>query len=387
VNRILYIASYNLFIRFGGGLASLAYYEAVKHIYDPKNIDFILPQESIDNTVNKENYFGVPRRNKLIAIVSSFLGNLHRFRKYVFNHLEKYPRRYKLCIINGGIYAGDMINDIKLFNIVVVVIHHNYEREYAVDNKTLSSFWGIFPYYVIRNEKNAYYQADLNLFLTKSDMVLFEKQYGRCNGKKAVIGTFEPFQQTLPVIEKGVRPYTMVITGSLESRQTECGIKDFYKNYYVFLHKEFQNVKILLAGRNPTKVIINIAKKEIRDITIIQNPENIEEFIKQGILYYCPTNVGGGMKLRVMDGLRQGLPVLVHKVSARGYDEFFNKSYFQIYDNHESFIKGLKILLNLYYEDKIDNKQIQSDYLSYFSFKAGYGRLKKSLSLIDEIVE
>jgi hypothetical protein len=383
MKKILYIATNDLFVRFGGGLAVLAYYEAVKYLYDPENIDLILPQESIGNTVNKKNYFGVPRRNKIIAIISSIFGNLHRFRKYVFYHLNKYPGQYKLCIINGGTYAGDMIDDIKSLEIKVVVIHHNYEREYVVDNKTLSSFWGIFPYYVIRNEKNAYYQADLNLFLTKSDMALFERQYGKCKGERAVIGTFEPFRQTLPFIEKDRRFYTMVITGGLGGYQTEYGIKYFYKNYYVLLRKEFPDIKILIAGRNPTKSIMGIAKKEVENITIIRNPENMEEIIKQGIIYYCPTNVGGGLKLRVMDGLRQGLPVLVHKVSARGYDIFFNKSYFQIYDDKESFIRGLKILLDLYYGDKIDNKQIQDDYKEYFSFDAGCNRFELSLMFLD----
>jgi hypothetical protein len=274
-----------------------------------------------------------------------------------------------------------MIDDIKSFNIKVVVIHHNYEREYAVDNKTLSSFWGFFPYYVIRNEKNAYYQADLNLFLTKSDMGLFERQYGKCSGERAVIGTFEPSQRALPVIEKGDRPYTMIITGSLGSRQTECGIKDFYKNYYVLLRKEFPNITILLAGRNPTKVVVSIARKEADNITIIQNPENMEEIIKQGIIYYCPTNVGGGLKLRVMDGLRQGLPVLAHKVSTRGYDAFFNKPYFQMYNDKETFMKGIGCLIDLYKNNMIDSKRIQDDYMEYFSFEAGCQRMSIVLRL------
>ncbi|MDR1326180.1 MAG: hypothetical protein LBK00_09115 [Treponema sp.] len=375
MNKILYIATNDLFVRFGGGLAVLAYYEAVKYVYGSENIDLILPQESIGNTVTKGNYFGVPRRKKIIAILSSIFGNLHRFRKYIFLHLKKYPGRYKLCIINGGTYAGDMVDGIKSFDIKVVVIHHNYEREYAVDNKTLSSFRGFFPYYVIRNEKNAYYQADLNLFLTKSDMALFERQYGKCNGERAVIGTFEPFQRALPLIEKVSGPYTMVITGSLGSRQTECGIKDFYKHYYVLLCKELPNVKILFAGRNPNKTIMGIAQKETGTITIIRNPENMEDVIKYGIIYYCPTNVGGGLKLRIMDGLRQGLPVLAHKVSARGYDYFFNKSYFQIYDDEETFTKGIKCLMDLYKNNMIDNKQIQNDYMDYFSFDAGCQRM------------
>jgi hypothetical protein len=229
---------------------------------------------------------------------------------------------------------------------------------------------------------NAYYQADLNLFLTKSDMGLFERQYGKCNGERAVIGTFEPFQRALPIIEKGDRSYTMVITGSLGSRQTECGIKDFYKNYYMLLRKEFPNGKILFAGRNPTKTIMDIVKKETDNMTIIRNPGSMEEIIRQGIIYYCPTNVGGGLKLRVMDGLRQGLPVLVHKVSARGYDVFFDKPYFKIYYDKESFKSGLISLIDLHNKNEIDNKQIQGDYKNIFDLESGCKRLKASLFLL-----
>jgi hypothetical protein len=380
-DRILFIATNNLYLRTGGGLANFAFFEAIKKIF-PEKVDIILPQEACEEI--KENYFPVPRRNRLIALLSLFTGHLHRFRRYVIKHIKKYPNMYKLCVINEGMYAGDMINYIQSMKIKVVVIHYDYSKEYHLDNKSIATFYGIFPYYVIRNERNAYYRADLNLFLTKADMVLFERQYGKSNGKRAVIGTFEPFRRRLPIVENGNRLYTMVITGSLGSRQTECGIKDFYKNYYVLLRKEFPNIKILFAGRDPTKTIMSIVKKETDNMTIIRNPGSMEEIVRQGIIYYCPTNVGGGLKLRVMDGLRQGLPVLAHKVSARGYDVFFDKPYFKIYYDKESFKSGLVSLINLYNKNKIDGKQIQDDYKNIFDLESGCKRLKASLSLLGE---
>jgi hypothetical protein len=381
-NKILYIATNNLFRRSGGGLAILAYYEAVKNIYGKENVDLILPKEAVKDGSSEDNYFRAPRRNRIIAILCSIFGDLHRFRKYVFLHLKAHHDQYELCVINGGVYAGDMIDNIKSYGIKVVVIHHNYEKEYCKGNRTSSSFFGVFPYYIIRNERNAYYKADLNLFLTNSDMNLFDKYYGKCNGKKKVIGTFEPVPQSPPLIRSDRRQYTLIITGSLEDYQTKCGINDFYKNYYQIIYREYPDAKILLAGRNPAKSIIKIAKDEKDRISIIPNPQKMEEIIELGFIYYCPVNVGGGLKLRVMDGLRQGLPVLVHKVSSRGYDIFFDKPYFQIYNDLETFNKGLRVLLNLYRENMIDNKQIQNDYNNCFSFDAGCKRLEERLSLI-----
>ena len=77
-----------------------------------------------------------------------------------------------------------------------------------------------------------------------------------------------------------------------------------------------------------------------------------------------------------MDGLRQGLPVLVHSVSARGYDWFFNKPYFKIYNDEQTFFKGLSSLLE-YCKKDVNRNQIQKDYYEIYSFEAGCERMKE----------
>jgi hypothetical protein len=380
--RILFIASVNPFKRFGGGLATLAYYQAIKAIYD-KQVDLILPKEAIGDNNCEENHFKVPRRNKLLALMASLFGDTHRFRKYVFIHLRKYPNRYRLCIINGSRCAGNMIAYIKSFNIKVIVIHHNYEKEYHLDNKTIETFYGKFLYYVLRNERNSYRMADLNFFLTQSDMNSLIENYGICKGSCRVIGTFEYESRTAPLIKEVKPPYRIVITGSMNHNQTVCGITDFYHNYYPIICKEYPDIKIIISGRNPAKTILSILEREKDRITIIANPENMENVISMGSIYCCPTNIGGGLKLRVMDGLRQGLPILVHKISSRGYDTFFDKPFFKIYSDAETFKDGLNSILKLYSENKIDHEQIQKDYNDYFGFDAGCKRFKSFLMSLE----
>ncbi|AEF85503.1 hypothetical protein TREPR_0200 [Treponema primitia ZAS-2] len=382
MKKILYIATGNPFVRSGEGLATIAYYNALMSIFN-NNIDIIMGLEAIDKHKNKNNYFGAPRRNKLYASIALIFGHLHRNKKYVYLHLQKYKDQYMWCIINGGIYAGDMIDYIKSMGIKTIVIHHNYEREYSVDNRTITSFGGLFPYYIIRNEKNAYLKADLNMFLTKSDMKLFEENYGVCNGEINLLGVFEPTIENIPmVVQKQSLVPSIVITGTLGSVQTEHGIRNFYKYYYQTLIKICPMAKIVIAGRNPTKKIKDIEKNSNNRIKIISNPDNIEDIIQSASIYYCPIDIGGGLKLRVMDGLRQGLPVLVHEVSSRGYDVFFGKPYFKIYNDYETFKEGFSSLVRMYGNNEIDNKQIQNDYVEYYSFKAGCIRLEKALYIL-----
>ena len=99
----------------------------------------------------------------------------------------------------------------------------------------------------------------------------------------------------------------------------------------------------------------------------------------QADVYICPTCVGGGLKLRIMDGLKAGLPVLTHAVSARGYDEFSNANIMFIYDTRDSFRKSLNKLLMELNKGDLNNVLIKNLYNSVFSFESGVKRLKEIL--------
>jgi len=91
--------------------------------------------------------------------------------------------------------------------------------------------------------------------------------------------------------------------------------------------------------------------------------------------YICPTSLGGGLKLRIMDGLQWGLPVVTHAVSARGYDAFKDAGCLFAYSNQEEFADALRCLKSTIF----DKKQVQTLYNSIFSFGAGVDRLKNIL--------
>ena len=96
-----------------------------------------------------------------------------------------------------------------------------------------------------------------------------------------------------------------------------------------------------------------------------------------GAIYLCTTSVGGGLKLRLMDGLKRGMADITHKVSARGYEQFFTSPFFQIYDDVESFKKGLKAIQEQL--DKTDSNfqdEIINTYQKYFGYESGVSRVK-----------
>jgi len=235
-----------------------------------------------------------------------------------------------------------------------------------------------------RIERNAFLKSDLNCYITAEDKRLFHKYYGDCRGREYILGVFEPSSVSLlPMRGEGdsvVRH--IIVSGSMNSTQTITGIMDFKERYYSILEENYKDWNVIFAGRNPGEEIVGFCDEHSDRLSLIPNPPVMDEVIDRGSIFLCPTNVGGGLKLRLMDALRRGMPVLTHEVSARGYDVFFGYPFFQVYHDEDSFKKGLETLVVF----MRDNENWQSDilriYVSHFGFDSGCDRVFEAISLL-----
>ena len=103
-----------------------------------------------------------------------------------------------------------------------------------------------------------------------------------------------------------------------------------------------------------------------------------ETIIDRGI-FICPTNVGGGIKLRILDGLKLGMPIITHKVSARGYEDFWDKPWFQVYEDKDSFMAALNMINAVMKENVVLRDEILESYMRIFSFSNGKTRFLSSI--------
>lgn len=377
MKRVLFIATTDINGKDGGGLGQKAYHASFAKLF-PNQVDIIMPAEYVDSRY--PNAMGAPKR----GIMSCFLsGSIHRYKDYVDQYLREHVNVYSLCVISGGLYAGDMMDMIHSYGLKILVIHLNFEREYQMDNKSLWTFYGRTPFFVVRNERKAYKKADCNCFMSKADVELFEASYGHLEKPSVIVGAYEyeDLPNETPLVTKKEYKRCIAITGSLNTEQTIAGIRDFRNNYYKIVKETYPDWNIVMAGRNPSDEIMKFQKDNAGKIEVIPNPEDMKEIILNSDIFLCPTNVGGGIKLRVMDGLKYGRPILVHKVSARGYDSMFDCPFFKVYDDPTSFRKGLMELVE-YIESNNDHNYIRTKYLEYFSLSGGTSRFKSAINMI-----
>lgn len=375
--RALFITISNPFGIGGGDYATHAYLAAISEICNG-NVDVFLREGiTIDDSI-KANFFCVPQRSLLSRITSIFNGQLHRNVKDVRKRLAQ-GVKYDFCVFNSSRVTTGLIEQVKSLGIKIITIHHNVDREYILGNTPNLLRRVLLASLVVKAERNAYLLSDCNLFLTQQDMQAFHRYYGECKTSEHLLGVFE-FKE-LPEWhhkEADISQLTFAITGSLDQMQGIDGVRHFLLELYQYLP---QGAKLIVSGKNPTQEIIKLCSCH-NNIELIANPDNMDEVINNADIYICPTRLGGGLKLRIMDGLRLGLPVISHTCSARGYDAFIACGGLTAYTTNEEFAASMALLLQKIKAGTINRSVIRQNYEEIFSYSTGVAKMK---SIIESV--
>lgn len=379
--NILYICYHNPFGTKGGGvMASHAYLRACCDIAQGK-LDLMCAsyiKDFNDNSMNISKVIYVQERPFFKKLMSPITGYMSRYVDFAITYLKKHSDLYDVVIFDHSCIGGPLVRFVNSLGKKTITIHHNYEREYFEDNNS----WlrkKFFLRHVIKWEKLAYCNSDLNLFLTSQDKDKFACVYGKSIGKNRVIGVYEFSDYCDISASKSIyfnKQLTFAITGSLSTYQTNDAIQYFFDELYDCLPSDSH---VLIAGRNPTDKVISLCAQH-SNVTLIPNPDNINDVLADVDIYLCATRIGGGLKLRVMDGLKNGIPVITHVCSARGFDAFYDLDVFKVYSSPEEFKNAVdSIIFNLAH-DRFDRNSIKHIYRDNFSYEAGLKRMRLFLS-------
>lgn len=373
MKRILYILKHDPWSIGGGSYVCLMYLTAFRKLFSEYEFDVCICQECINHQpeswVGKCNFIPIPPRGKISRLSSIFTGIMHRHQQKALYLIK--TNEYEYCIFDHNQIAGTLINYLSP-STKSIVIHHNVEQNYFADNSTSKLFKLLMLPHVIRCEKKAFKECDYNIFLTAEDMSEFRALYGNTKKKCAVIGIFDLKDKIF--IHDGNTPKTpvVVISGTLGNVQNIDGINYFINELYSYIPKE---IPIIIAGQNPQSEIIKLLDG-LSNVKLIANPKDMNRIINLANIYICPTRLGSGIKVRISDALKNGLPVIAHKVSARGYGEYIKKGYFFPFSTPIEFKNAFDFVLRKQKNGEWNSEDIKKEYNTISSLNAGYQRLK-----------
>ena len=76
--------------------------------------------------------------------------------------------------------------------------------------------------------------------------------------------------------------------------------------------------EIVLAGRQPTRKVVNLAAA--RSVTLVADPPEVDALLSEADLMLVPLGGGGGTRIKVLEALGAGLPVVATPLAVEGLD-------------------------------------------------------------------
>lgn len=378
--KLLFITHHYLSSNGGGSFASRAYINAFAEVADEMTLLYPIRkgEDLYDEIDPKIRTIPVANnKSKLQKLFDLFAGKVHRYYKVAPSIIRS--GEFEYVVFDTSLVSKELLLLAKMQGCKTIVIHHNFEYEFFRDNlfgirKWVTLFW------CKRYEAEAVCNADVNLTLTREDIRLLQDNYAKDNSSHfELLGVFEFSKVSHQRKSSNKHSQTInrfVITGNLSAVQTEMSIIGWLDDYLPILKSVFPNCELTIAGRNPSSRLLNKCRK--LELNIIPSPETMDPIMENADCYICPTCLGGGLKLRVMDGLKWGLPVITHVVSARGYDSFVESGLMFPYANTADFSDSLMKL-----KQRVFNKQeIHDSYCRLFSFASGVEKIRQILGTL-----
>lgn len=378
--KLLFVTLHYLDGVGGGVFASRAYINAFAEIFKHKNaVTLLYPVsethriEGIDKRVVTTPISDNDCKWKKLYRLS--IGRVHRYFEAFRTMINS--KHYDYVVFDNSRVSFQMIDLAHKHGAKVITIHHNCELEYNRDNSS-SLIKPILLYWTKKYESEAVKKSDINFVLTPEDRTLMIEKYSlpySISEKIRIIGVFESEQSKLPKIARTYHSPSInkfIITGNLGAKQSNDSLINWLNEYYPSLKLIFPQAKLTIAGKNPSENLRQLCKK--LNIELIASPISMSPLLEKADCYICPTSLGGGLKLRIMDGLKHGLPVITHSVSARGYHDFIGQGSVISYNSVESFISACQKVKNT----TCSKEKVQNLYSNIFSFQSGCNRLLNS---------
>lgn len=112
-------------------------------------------------------------------------------------------------------------------------------------------------------------------------------------------------------------PKAIIFAASLRWYPNVSAIQYFGRNIWPLLRQRCPGVRLYLAGRSPAEAIVQIAASD-PDIVLIPDPPDIRPFVARGSVFVCPVIEGGGTRLKILDAMAMGIPVVSTRLGCEG---------------------------------------------------------------------
>lgn len=112
---------------------------------------------------------------------------------------------------------------------------------------------------------------------------------------------------------------TLLFCGGLDWYPNGDAMAYFFEQIWPKLRGEAPNVQIVVVGRKPPVWLSQLAETDLR-VTVTGFVDDVRPYFRDAAAYFCPIRVGGGTRLKILDALAMGMPLISTSFACSGID-------------------------------------------------------------------
>jgi glycosyltransferase involved in cell wall biosynthesis len=85
------------------------------------------------------------------------------------------------------------------------------------------------------------------------------------------------------------------------------------------LVKVMPEARLTIVGASPPQSILDLAARD-RRVTVTGFVEDVRPYMERAQIYLCPMRDGGGTRLKILDALAMGVPIVATQMALEGID-------------------------------------------------------------------
>jgi len=271
------------------------------------------------------------------------------FSKEMAQKLETLCSQEKFdVVILESVFVGNYIETIRKYSQARILLRlHNIEYLIweRLSKQTKNPLKKVAYRYLAtslkRFELSLFNKIDGYMPITEVDHIFFQKQFPTLSSKVIPYGIdLSAYQYENQQIDEN--NISLFHIGSMNWQPNIEGMTWFLENVWKKVAKKHPNLTLVLAGKGNKTIFSNLT---ISNVQVFDFVENAQQFIKSHDIMIVPLLSGSGMRIKIMEGLALGKPVITTTIGAEGI-EITHKENILIADTPEAMVQIIDFCVN-----------------------------------------
>jgi glycosyltransferase involved in cell wall biosynthesis len=115
-----------------------------------------------------------------------------------------------------------------------------------------------------------------------------------------------------------VQAKRIVFVGSMDYHANIDGVVTFAREVWPALHERHPEMIFTIVGRDPSAEVLQLAS--MPGVEVTGTVDDVRPYYREAILSIVPLKVGGGSRLKILEAMAAGVPVVSTTLGAEGLD-------------------------------------------------------------------